>query len=95
MRAQVRIDVGEHLQCPFLDAVSQHLPSSKVQAAIRSARFRGEVGAHERHRREHREGGHLKVVARVERLEVKYQQVQDDLAPWREKSAATAHHDAA
>lgn len=31
----------------------------------------------------------------IERLEVKYQQVQDDLAPWREKSAATAHHDAA
>ncbi|MEV6174016.1 SDR family NAD(P)-dependent oxidoreductase [Streptomyces sp. NPDC051954] len=31
----------------------------------------------------------------VERLDVKYQQVQDDLAPWREKSAATAHDDAA
>ncbi|MFF7888542.1 SDR family NAD(P)-dependent oxidoreductase [Streptomyces sp. NPDC020794] len=31
----------------------------------------------------------------LERLEVKYQQVQDDLAPWREKSAATAHDDAA
>ncbi|MGW4984973.1 SDR family NAD(P)-dependent oxidoreductase [Streptomyces mirabilis] len=30
----------------------------------------------------------------IERLEVKYQQVQEDLAPWREKSAATAHHDA-
>ncbi|WP_416960631.1 SDR family NAD(P)-dependent oxidoreductase [Streptomyces sp. Agncl-13] len=29
----------------------------------------------------------------LERLEVKYQQVQDDLAPWREKSAATAHDD--
>lgn len=31
----------------------------------------------------------------LERLEVKYRQVQDDLAPWREKSAATAHDDAA
>ncbi|MEV6759591.1 SDR family NAD(P)-dependent oxidoreductase [Streptomyces sp. NPDC051105] len=31
----------------------------------------------------------------LERLDVKYQQVQDDLAPWREKSAATAHDDAA
>jgi NAD(P)-dependent dehydrogenase (short-subunit alcohol dehydrogenase family) len=31
----------------------------------------------------------------LERLDVKYQQVQDDLAPWREKSAATAHEDAA
>ncbi|MEU9291560.1 SDR family NAD(P)-dependent oxidoreductase [Streptomyces sp. NPDC048275] len=31
----------------------------------------------------------------LDRLEVKYQQVQDDLAPWREKSAATAHDDAA
>ncbi|MFB8438743.1 SDR family NAD(P)-dependent oxidoreductase [Streptomyces niveus] len=31
----------------------------------------------------------------LERLEVKYRQVQDDLAPWREKSAATAHSDAA
>ncbi|MET9584292.1 SDR family NAD(P)-dependent oxidoreductase [Streptomyces sp. NPDC006539] len=31
----------------------------------------------------------------VERLEVKYQKVQEDLAPWREKSAATAHDDAA
>ena len=31
----------------------------------------------------------------LERLEVKYQQVQNDLAPWREKSAATAHDDAA
>ncbi|MFD8215990.1 SDR family NAD(P)-dependent oxidoreductase [Streptomyces sp. NPDC059697] len=31
----------------------------------------------------------------LERLEVKYQQVQDDLAPWREKSAATAHDDGA
>ncbi|MCX4809304.1 SDR family NAD(P)-dependent oxidoreductase [Streptomyces sp. NBC_01239] len=31
----------------------------------------------------------------LERLEVKYQQVQDDLAPWREKSAATGHDDAA
>ncbi|MFF7203063.1 SDR family NAD(P)-dependent oxidoreductase [Streptomyces sp. NPDC008141] len=30
----------------------------------------------------------------IERLEVKYQQVQSDLAPWREKSAATAHDDA-
>ncbi|MER5755970.1 SDR family NAD(P)-dependent oxidoreductase [Streptomyces sp. NPDC002088] len=30
----------------------------------------------------------------LERLDVKYQQVQDDLAPWREKSAATAHDDA-
>ncbi|MEV0481727.1 SDR family NAD(P)-dependent oxidoreductase [Streptomyces sp. NPDC050508] len=30
----------------------------------------------------------------LERLEVKYRQVQDDLAPWREKSAATAHDDA-
>ncbi|WP_043671670.1 SDR family NAD(P)-dependent oxidoreductase [Streptomyces xylophagus] len=29
----------------------------------------------------------------LERLEVKYRQVQDDLAPWREKSAATAHDD--
>ncbi|MER7640380.1 SDR family NAD(P)-dependent oxidoreductase [Streptomyces sp. NPDC126522] len=29
----------------------------------------------------------------LERLEVKYQQVQDDLAPWREKSAATGHDD--
>jgi hypothetical protein len=48
VRAQVRIDVGEHLQCPFLDAVSQHLPSSRVRAATRGARFRGAVGAHER-----------------------------------------------
>ncbi|MCX4451829.1 SDR family NAD(P)-dependent oxidoreductase [Streptomyces sp. NBC_01340] len=31
----------------------------------------------------------------LERLDVKYQQVRDDLAPWREKSAATAHDDAA
>ncbi|MFJ2742944.1 SDR family oxidoreductase [Streptomyces sp. NPDC087440] len=31
----------------------------------------------------------------LERLDVKYQQVQADLAPWREKSAATAHDDAA
>ncbi|UXX96303.1 SDR family NAD(P)-dependent oxidoreductase [Streptomyces sp. AD2-2] len=31
----------------------------------------------------------------LERLEVKYQQVQDDLAPWREKSAATGHDGAA
>ncbi|MCR3728483.1 NAD(P)-dependent dehydrogenase (short-subunit alcohol dehydrogenase family) [Streptomyces umbrinus] len=31
----------------------------------------------------------------LERLDVKYQQVQDDLAPWREKSAATGHEDAA
>ncbi|WP_328931779.1 MULTISPECIES: SDR family NAD(P)-dependent oxidoreductase [unclassified Streptomyces] len=31
----------------------------------------------------------------LERLEVKYRQVQDDLAPWREKSAATGHDDAA
>ncbi|MGW9134530.1 SDR family NAD(P)-dependent oxidoreductase [Streptomyces sp. NPDC055681] len=31
----------------------------------------------------------------LERLEVKYRQVQEDLAPWREKSAATAHDDAA
>jgi NAD(P)-dependent dehydrogenase (short-subunit alcohol dehydrogenase family) len=31
----------------------------------------------------------------LERLDVKYQQVQDDLAPWREKSAATGHDDAA
>ncbi|MEU0836460.1 SDR family NAD(P)-dependent oxidoreductase [Streptomyces sp. NPDC005969] len=31
----------------------------------------------------------------LERLDVKYQQVQEDLAPWREKSAATAHDDAA
>ncbi|MET7568807.1 SDR family NAD(P)-dependent oxidoreductase [Streptomyces sp. NPDC005492] len=31
----------------------------------------------------------------LERLDVKYRQVQDDLAPWREKSAATAHDDAA
>lgn len=31
----------------------------------------------------------------LERLDVKYQQVQDDLAPWRVKSAATAHNDAA
>ncbi|MET9551227.1 SDR family NAD(P)-dependent oxidoreductase [Streptomyces sp. NPDC006645] len=31
----------------------------------------------------------------LERLEVKYQQMRDDLAPWREKSAATAHSDAA
>ena len=30
----------------------------------------------------------------LERLEVKYRQVQDDLAPWREESAATAHEDA-
>jgi NAD(P)-dependent dehydrogenase (short-subunit alcohol dehydrogenase family) len=30
----------------------------------------------------------------LERLDVKYQQVQKDLAPWREKSAATAHDDA-
>ncbi|MFI6036055.1 SDR family NAD(P)-dependent oxidoreductase [Streptomyces sp. NPDC051315] len=31
----------------------------------------------------------------LERLEVKYRQVQDDLADWRERSAATAHDDAA
>ncbi|MET8829018.1 SDR family NAD(P)-dependent oxidoreductase [Streptomyces sp. NPDC004610] len=31
----------------------------------------------------------------LERLDVKYQQVQADLAPWREKSAATGHDDAA
>ncbi|AGP61357.1 short-chain dehydrogenase [Streptomyces rapamycinicus NRRL 5491] len=31
----------------------------------------------------------------LERLEVKVQRIQDDLAPWREKSAATAHDDAA
>lgn len=31
----------------------------------------------------------------LERLDVKYQQVQEDLAPWREKSAATGHADAA
>ncbi|MFE2219264.1 SDR family NAD(P)-dependent oxidoreductase [Streptomyces canus] len=31
----------------------------------------------------------------LERLDVKYQQVQDDLAQWRERSAATAHDDAA
>ncbi|MFF4585656.1 SDR family NAD(P)-dependent oxidoreductase [Streptomyces sp. NPDC001388] len=31
----------------------------------------------------------------LERLEVKYQQVHDDLTDWREKSAATAHDDAA
>ncbi|MFJ4681881.1 SDR family NAD(P)-dependent oxidoreductase [Streptomyces sp. NPDC088789] len=31
----------------------------------------------------------------LDRLDVKYQQVRDDLAPWREKSAATAHDDAA
>jgi NAD(P)-dependent dehydrogenase (short-subunit alcohol dehydrogenase family) len=31
----------------------------------------------------------------LERLDVKYQQVQNDLADWREKSAATAHDDAA
>ncbi|MBT3153373.1 SDR family NAD(P)-dependent oxidoreductase [Streptomyces sp. CHD11] len=31
----------------------------------------------------------------LERLDVKYQQVRDDLAPWREKSAATAHDDVA
>jgi NAD(P)-dependent dehydrogenase (short-subunit alcohol dehydrogenase family) len=31
----------------------------------------------------------------LERLKVKYRQVQDDLAPWREKSAATAHDDTA
>ncbi|MFC8098941.1 SDR family NAD(P)-dependent oxidoreductase [Streptomyces sp. NPDC057363] len=31
----------------------------------------------------------------LERLEVKYQQVRDDLAAWREKSAATGHDDAA
>ncbi|MFF4277024.1 SDR family NAD(P)-dependent oxidoreductase [Streptomyces sp. NPDC001536] len=31
----------------------------------------------------------------LERLDVKHQQVQDDLAPWRERSAATAHDDAA
>ncbi|MFJ5228101.1 SDR family NAD(P)-dependent oxidoreductase [Streptomyces sp. NPDC088400] len=31
----------------------------------------------------------------IERLDVKHQQVRDDLAPWREKSAATAHSDAA
>ncbi|SEB30272.1 SDR family NAD(P)-dependent oxidoreductase [Streptomyces melanosporofaciens] len=30
----------------------------------------------------------------LERLEVKLQRIQDDLAPWREKSAATAHDDA-
>ncbi|WP_405828496.1 SDR family NAD(P)-dependent oxidoreductase [Streptomyces sp. NBC_01176] len=31
----------------------------------------------------------------LERLEAKYRQVQNDLAPWREKSAATAHDDTA
>ncbi|MFD9001563.1 SDR family NAD(P)-dependent oxidoreductase [Streptomyces sp. NPDC059582] len=31
----------------------------------------------------------------LDRLRVKYQQVQEDLAPWREKSAATGHHDTA
>ncbi|MFE6520663.1 SDR family NAD(P)-dependent oxidoreductase [Streptomyces sp. NPDC057794] len=31
----------------------------------------------------------------LERLEVKMQQIRDDLEPWREKSAATAHDDAA
>ncbi|MEU0037416.1 SDR family NAD(P)-dependent oxidoreductase [Streptomyces sp. NPDC006333] len=31
----------------------------------------------------------------LERLEAKYRQVQSDLAPWREKSAATAHDDTA
>ncbi|MFH8976649.1 SDR family NAD(P)-dependent oxidoreductase [Streptomyces sp. NPDC017890] len=31
----------------------------------------------------------------LERLDVKYRQVQEDLAPWREKSAATGHDDAA
>ncbi|ADI12718.1 short-chain dehydrogenase/reductase SDR [Streptomyces bingchenggensis BCW-1] len=31
----------------------------------------------------------------IERLEVKIQQIRDDLTPWREKSAATAHDDAA
>ncbi|MEU2898367.1 SDR family NAD(P)-dependent oxidoreductase [Streptomyces sp. NPDC001273] len=31
----------------------------------------------------------------LERLDVKYRQVQEDLAPWREKSAATAHDDVA
>ncbi|AZK97881.1 MULTISPECIES: SDR family oxidoreductase [Streptomyces] len=30
----------------------------------------------------------------LERLDVKYRQVQADLAPWREKSAATGHDDA-
>ncbi|MFD8418648.1 SDR family NAD(P)-dependent oxidoreductase [Streptomyces sp. NPDC059466] len=30
----------------------------------------------------------------LERLDAKYQQVQKDLAPWRDKSAATAHDDA-
>ncbi|MFD0312831.1 SDR family NAD(P)-dependent oxidoreductase [Streptomyces flavalbus] len=30
----------------------------------------------------------------LERLEVKLQQIRDDLEPWREKSAATAHDDA-
>jgi NAD(P)-dependent dehydrogenase (short-subunit alcohol dehydrogenase family) len=31
----------------------------------------------------------------IERIGVKLQQINDDLAPWREKSAATAHEDAA
>ncbi|MFE0474853.1 SDR family NAD(P)-dependent oxidoreductase [Streptomyces sp. NPDC058947] len=31
----------------------------------------------------------------LERLDVKIQQIRDDLKPWREKSAATAHDDAA
>ncbi|CAM5303680.1 SDR family NAD(P)-dependent oxidoreductase [Streptomyces fumanus] len=31
----------------------------------------------------------------LERLEVKLRQIHDDLEPWREKSAATAHEDAA
>ncbi|MFE0476300.1 SDR family NAD(P)-dependent oxidoreductase [Streptomyces sp. NPDC058947] len=31
----------------------------------------------------------------LERLEVKIRQIRDDLEPWREKSAATAHDDAA
>ncbi|HZX02129.1 SDR family NAD(P)-dependent oxidoreductase [Kribbella sp.] len=31
----------------------------------------------------------------IERLEVKIQQIRDDLAPWSEKSAATGHDDAA
>ncbi|MGW1886680.1 SDR family NAD(P)-dependent oxidoreductase [Streptomyces sp. NPDC001970] len=31
----------------------------------------------------------------LERLEVKFRQINNDLAPWREESAATAHDDAA
>lgn len=39
--------------------------------------------------------GHLPIGRdAIERQQVKIQQIQDDLAAWQEKSAATAHEDA-